>query len=210
MGDKSKLEKITDSLAVGASATAIGVLGTTVTPLAAFVPFLVQALASGRHSKRLEKAISDIQSALEAHATEIKEITDDQYKIINEAIAAAFYTINQDKLNYLVQVVENSATRRDDCLGYSDPISRVIRDISAEEIQFILNNFQYEGVTVTTMHRTNDRLLVVAPESKEEILVSGLINLGLFYSKDASWDSSVYSWSPIAVKVLNLVKTHNK
>ncbi|MCB1647385.1 MAG: hypothetical protein KDI36_18125, partial [Pseudomonadales bacterium] len=63
--EESNLEKITGSLAAGASATAVAVFGATVTPLAAFVPFLVRALASGRHSKRLEKAISEIQSVLE-------------------------------------------------------------------------------------------------------------------------------------------------
>ena len=90
------------------------------------------------------------------------------------------------------------------------PVNLSIRDISSDEIVFIINNFQYEGVTVTKMKNTNDRLLVVKPGSKDEIVVSGLINLGLFYIKDATWDSSVYSWSPIVVKVLNLLKTHNK
>jgi hypothetical protein len=210
MDEKSKLEKISGSLAAGAASTAIGALGATVTPLAAFVPFLVQTLASGRHSKRLEKAISEIESILEQHSDEIKNVSDDQYKIINEAIAAAFYTINQEKLNYLVKVVENSTNRPEDCNGFSDPISRVIRDISAAEILFIVNNFHYEGVTITNMQSTNERLFVVEPGSNEEVLVSGLINLGLFYAKDTTWDSQVYSWSPIVVKILNLVKTHNK
>lgn len=206
MDEESKLEKVTSNLATNLGATAVGALGATITPLAAFVPMLVQTLASGRHTKRLTKAIEDIETILSGFGDEIKNISDDQYKVINEAISSAFYTIDERKLEYLKSVIRNSAVNPDDCIGYSDAVSRIIRDISADEILFLFANSHYEGVTVTKMTTTNDRLLVVPPDSSDELLVSGLINLGLFYSKDASWDSSVYSWSPIVVRLMNLLR----
>ena len=71
--------------------------GANITPLAAFVPFLVHSLASGRQSKRLEAMLGELQLLTEQNAEKLKDMTDDQYKVVNEAISAAFYTIDLEK-----------------------------------------------------------------------------------------------------------------
>lgn len=210
MEDESNLEKVTGNLATKTAGAAIGVLGATVTPLAAFVPFLLETLASGRQSKRLETAFKQIESILTEHEKLINELTDDQYKIINEGISSALYTINENKLNYLVTVIANTATQPNACTGISDHLSRVIRDISSDEIIFLLNNISFVGVAVTDSTINNDDLLQISPGSNDELLLTGLMHLGLVYAKDSTWDFQVYKWSPIVENLVALLKTHNK
>ena len=206
MEDKSNLEKVTSNLATKTAGTAIGLLGATVTPLAAFVPFLLETLASGRQSKRLENTFKQIESILKKHEKLINELTDDQYKIINEGVSSALYTINEDKLNYLVTVITNTATQPSICSGISDHLSRVIRDISADEIIFLLNNISFVGVAVTDSTVDNGELLQISPSSNDELLLTGLMHLGLVYAKDSTWDFQVYKWSPIVDKLVALLK----
>ena len=60
MTEPSIIEKIASNLLVQGAATTVGILGANITPLAAFVPFLVDSLASGRQSKRLEAMLGII------------------------------------------------------------------------------------------------------------------------------------------------------
>ena len=151
MEEKSKLEKLTGNLATKSAGTTVGILGATVTPLAAFIPLLLETLASGRQAKRLEDSFKHIELILQEHETFINDMTDDQYKIINESISSALYTINNNKLDYLVTVIANTATQPNACAGVSDHLSRVIRDISADEIIFLLKNISSVGVAVTEL-----------------------------------------------------------
>ncbi|OUE46563.1 hypothetical protein BZY95_01650 [Billgrantia desiderata SP1] len=210
MKDKSQLEKVTNNLGVRAAGTAVGILGATITPLAAFVPFLLDTLASGRQAKRLEAAFIEIEHVLKKHESLINEMTDDQYKVINEAVSSALYTINQEKLSYLVQVVNNAAQEGSYCQGASDHLSRVIRDISADEILFLLRSVQYEGVAVTDSDVKNDTLLKIPPGSHDELLMTGLLHLGLVFAKDSTWNFQVYKWSPIVRNLIALLESNNQ
>lgn len=210
MKEKTRLEKVSDNLATKTAGTAIGVLGATITPLAAFIPFLLETLASGRQSKRLEETFKRIESMLQKHKSLINDLTDDQYKIINECVSSAFYTINDEKLNYLVAVVSNTVKHPTACSGVSDHLSRVIRDISADEIIFLFKNISYVGIAVTDEVIGNNELLQVSPDSNDELLLTGLMHLGLLYVKDSSWDFQIYKWSPIVGKLVTLLKSHDK
>ena len=206
MEDKSNIEKATGNLAATIAGTAIGVFGITATPLAAFFPPLLHSLASGRHTRRLEDAIKNIEATLTIHQSSINDLSDDQYKLINESIASALYTINQEKLDYLVSAINNVITNPNTCDGASDHLSRIIRDISIEEIKFVLNHTSYVGMAVTDDVVNNDNLLKISPSSKEELLLTGLMHLGLVYAKDSTWDFQVYKWSPIVARLLLLLE----
>jgi len=210
MEDKSQLEKVTGNSATRAAGTAVGILGATVTPLAAFVPFLVDTLASGRQAKRLEAAFKEIEQVLKKHENLINEMSDDQYKVINEAISSALYTINEEKLSYLVQVVSNTAQVGSRCQGASDHLSRVIRDISAEEIRFLFRSVQYEGAAITDIDVKNEALLKIPPGSNDELLMTGLLHLGLAFVQDSTWSFQVYKWSPVVEKLVALLESHNQ
>ena len=92
--EASLLEKVTSSKSTGLVATGISALCSSVTPLAAFTPFLINCLASGRHRKRMEEVLNEINIELAKHTEEIKELSDAQYKLISESIGEIFKTIN--------------------------------------------------------------------------------------------------------------------
>lgn len=206
MTEPSALEKISSSLTVKGAANAVAVLGATVTPLAAFIPFLVDSLASRRQAQRLESMFSELQVLTEQCAEEIKAMTDDQYKVVNEAISAAFYTINQEKIELLKRAVSNALLNPDAVAELSDSLSRVIRDISAAEAAFVVKNFGFEMIVVKDETIEVGKTLAIKPNSKEEIILSGLINLGLLYSKASRWDTVAFEWSPIVVKLICLLR----
>ncbi len=206
MSDPSALEKATGSLPAKAIANAIGVFGSTITPLAAFVPFLVDSLASGRQSERLERMFAELNAVIAAHTTKLKELSDDQYKVVSEAISAAFYTIDQDKLDLLKRAASNALLDADAVIQVSDALSRVVRDISATEAAFIIRNFNYELFVVSDEADKMQGALTIKPHSTDEIILSGLINLGLLYSKAPRWDIVAFEWSPLVVKLIRLLK----
>ncbi len=206
MTEPSALEKITSSLPMKGAANAVGVLGATVTPLAAFVPLLVDSLASGRQAQRLETMFGELRLLTEQNAEKLKDMTDDQYKVVNEAISAAFYTINQEKIHLLKRAASNAFLNPDAVAELSDSLSRVIRDISAAEAAFVVRNFGYEMIVVTDDVGGMEKTLAVKPHSTEEIILSGLINLGLLYSKASRWDAVAFEWSPLVVKLIRLLR----
>jgi len=206
---ESAVEKVTSNVATKAAANAVALLGATITPLAAFVPFLVDALASGRQGKRLEQMFASLTETIALHSEQIKQISDDQYKVINESISAAFYTVDERKLEILKTAAMNAFMNKDAVSNVADALSRIIRDISASEAAFISQNFSY-GLVVIAEESYPEieglKTLSISPESEEEIILSGLINLGLLYSKKSRWDLMGFEWSPLVVKLLRLLK----
>jgi len=206
---ESAVEKVTSNVATKAAANAVALLGATITPLAAFVPFLVDALASGRQGKRLEQMFASLTETIALHSEQIKQISDDQYKVINESISAAFYTVDERKLELLKTAAMNAFMDKDAVSNVADALSRIIRDISASEAAFISQNFSY-GLVVIAEESYPEieglKTLSISPESEEEIILSGLINLGLLYSKKSRWDLMGFEWSPLVVKLLRLLK----
>ncbi len=188
MTESSWIEKISSNIVVKGSATSVAVLGTTVTPLAAFVPFLVDSLASGRQARRLEEMFNELQRITEENAENLKNVTDDQYKVINESIAAAFYTIEQDKIDILKRAAINAFADPETVNRSSDALSRVVRDISAVEAEFVIRNFGCDMFQVANEVNWSEKAMAIKPGSNDEITLSGLINLGLLYSKTSSPD----------------------
>ncbi len=205
MTEPSIIEKIASNLLVQGAATTVGILGANITPLAAFVPFLVDSLASGRQSKRLEAMLGELQLLTEQNAEKLKDMTDDQYKVVNEAISAAFYTIDLEKIELLKRAASNAFMNPDAVEELSDSLSRIIRDISAAEVAFIARIFGYENIVVREDAEGMENTLAIKPHSTEEILLSGLINLGLLYSKTTRWDTVSFEWSPLVSKLIRLL-----
>jgi len=57
MEEPSALEKIMSSPVTKGAANTVSAFGATIMPLAAFVPFLVDTLASGRHAERINRVL---------------------------------------------------------------------------------------------------------------------------------------------------------
>lgn len=207
MSEKSSVETVASNLAIRSGANAVAAFGATITPLAAFVPFLIDALASSRQSQRLEKTIREISALVEQNHEAVMNLSDDQYKVVSESISAAFYTVSESKHEALRCAVRNALNNSSIVSGVSDALSRLIRDISPAEIDFVARNFQYGLIALwneNVSSAESAHVKLFQPSSPDEVCISGLINIGLLYAKKPSWDVTCYEWSPLTAKLLAL------
>nr|WP_298146891.1 hypothetical protein [uncultured Pseudomonas sp.] len=144
MEEPTDLEKYSGGLSAGIGATTVAVLGSSITPLAAFVPFLLQSLASRRHSKRIEQALLEINEILRKHSEEIEGLSDPKYKLISESISAVFQSVDEEKIEFLKRAIDNAITSEEITEKNTALISRIIRDISVSEARFLIEKFQYK------------------------------------------------------------------
>lgn len=209
MEKQSALEAGSGNVGTKVAANAFAVLFSIGTPLAAFVPFLVDSLASGRQAQRVEKMFGELSELINAHSDQLKALSDDQYKVVSEAISAAFYTISAEKISLLKRTAANAFLNGEIVEKLSDPLSRVVRDISAAEASFVIRNFGYESFMISAEALEPPDLsstLIIRPHSNDEVIVAGLINLGLLYSKKPKFDVVAYEWSPLVATLIRLIK----
>jgi hypothetical protein len=204
----SFLERASGSLATEAGLTVIGTIaGGALAPL---LPILAKSLASARQQKRVEASLREISAILESHEQELLNLTDEQYKIINETVLTILQTTQDEKLKYLRAVIEKTLVESEILPEEASILSRIIRDISAEEIVFLQTACCYEGVTINESPQPQDepmnKFLYVNPASQEALFVSGYLSLGLIVAGSPSWDFTPLRFTRIVASLLKLLQ----
>lgn len=204
MDDKSKLEKISGSLPANIGGTLLAAFSGT--PLTALLPVLTSALASGRHRQRVEKAINEISSQLEQQSEKLKDLTDGQYKVVNESVMAIFQTLEEKKLRYLQNVIQNII----DDVSVDDQqaalISRLVRDLSASEAKFLIDHHRTARFMLSENPPSDSEALHIIPDSDQGLIASGLVSLGLLVSAEPTWDDTGrLRFAPIVKKLVPLL-----
>lgn len=201
------LEIVAGSLPVEAALTVIAAAAGT--PLSALLPVLGKSLAAERQRERVEVTLREMNGILARHETELAHLTDQQYKFINEAVLALLHTTSESKMKLLRDVVQNSLST------FSLPdqeavfLSRIIRDISAEEAQFLLANFSYQRIWLSELEPGDKKVptLAVKPASSEGQTVLGLLTLGLVASAEPTFDDlGLLKFTPMAAKLIVLLR----
>ena len=87
-------------------------------------------------------------------------------------------------------------------------LSRVIRDMSAEELRFLVENFSYRHIQLSKLVAPdNTEVLQVNPESHDGLIVSGLISMGLLLPAEPTWDETgLHRFSYIVAKLIALLR----
>ena len=201
-------ERVSGNLVTEAGLTAFGaIIGGVLAPL---LPILAKSLASERQRRRVETALSDLASVLQQHEAALRNLTDEQYKVINETVLTLLQTTQEEKLKYLRAVVENSLSEDRMLPEEASVLSRIIRDISAEEIAFLLATFRYSGIALTELpqppEQQQDNILHVSPSSREALAVSGFLSLGLVASGGPTWDLTPLRFTRIVAKLIALLR----
>jgi hypothetical protein len=179
-------------------------------PLAPVLPILAKALAAGRQAQRVEAAIALISETLAKHEHLLVQASDEQYKLVNELVLAVLQTTQAEKLQLLRNAVQNALHQPD--LNHRDAalLSRIVRDISAEEAAFLARSFSHTGIEVT--ERTPEQplgqsTLLVRPDSDEALTVSGLLSLGVLAPGESAWSGvGVLRFTKAAGKVLAILR----
>ena len=203
---QSAIERVTGSVVTEAAATLLA--ATVGGPLAALLPILGKSIASERQRKRVEQALSDIDRLLNENAEAVRNLSDGQYKLINEVVLALFQTTESEKLALLRIAAKNALN--DSCIEPLEAtvLSRIIRDISAEEVSFLVRAFRFDAVRLTREEEEADEELVlkVPLKSPDARCVSGLISLGVLASGGGAFiDVGQFRFMPITAKLLAVV-----
>ncbi|MEO8120528.1 MAG: hypothetical protein ABI606_14575 [Rhodoferax sp.] len=201
------LEKTAGSLPVEAALTAIAAAAGT--PLAALLPVLGNCLASGRQKQRVETTLREMNDVLLSHEAQLAALTDQQYKFINEAVLTLLHTTNESKMRFLRNVVHNSLSASELPDQEAVFLSRVIRDISADEAQFLIENFGYKRIWLNDSEpgENEQSTLAVKPNTPSGQVALGLLSLGLLTTAEPTWDDSgLLRFTPLVAKLIALLR----
>ena len=88
-------------------------------------------------------------------------------------------------------------------------LSRIVRDISHEEADFLSKNFAYQRIWLNEVPVASHEVptLAVLPQSPDGQAVIGLMSLGLITPAEPTWDDSgLLRFSPLVAKLLALLR----
>lgn len=209
MNEKTQLEKVAGHPSVGLVSNALGLAaaaGCAINPLLLLVPPLVQTLAANRQTERVEKTLQELAAFAESHPVQVQMVTDSQLHLLNGVIATVLNTIDEQKMQMLKRIFKGATLNPTASEGASDALCRVIRDISAAEAKFVLNNFQFANLFLDEQEAVQPNTRAVSPSSPDAILFTGLVSLGLLVTSVDTWDVQLYGWSPLVAKLIALMK----
>jgi hypothetical protein len=198
----TSLEKVAGGLPAQTAATIIAALAGGA--LAPMLPVLSTALASERQKERVEKYLHEVSRTLERHEATLRVVTDAQYKLINEAILASLQTTQVEKLGLLRNAVRQSLDLNDVEPQEAILLARILRDISAEEAMFVVRNFSYDGILIAPAPVGEKNILCVPPESRDALIVGGLLSLGVITPGQPTLGQILY-FSGIVAKLIVLL-----
>ncbi|WP_339665899.1 hypothetical protein [uncultured Pseudomonas sp.] len=165
------------AMSIGTAAIAAGFAATT--PVAVFLPVLAGSMAGIRHSKRLERFITDVSADLAGLDERLNGLEDSQYQVISDALVSALHSLDHRKLDYLRLAIRNALDVEIDP-AHSAFVARAIRDISAEEADFLFKIPLHTGIAF--FESPPPGFMAVDPNSTDGDAVEGLLSLGLLHT----------------------------
>lgn len=203
MEKETIIEKVSGNVLTNLGATAFSAVAGG--PLAALLPALIQTPAARRHKKRIEKAFEEINKKLEEYGDKINEITDLHYKFVNEVASTILRTVDKKKIEYLKKAIQNGIEMPSLDEKTVTSLSRTIRDITTEEVAFLLKNISYK-IIYLDFEGNDEKSITIYSNSDEREVLSGLLALGLviFTSKYVNVDA--YYFSDTAFDIVNIFK----
>lgn len=200
------LERFTGNTLTEAVATFVAEVATPVTPFAALLPVLTNSLAGQRQQKRIETTFLQMSLLLQTHEQELQRLSDEQYHLLIAAISTTFQTINPEKLAYLQSAIRNSLSIESLVSQESAVLARVIRDISAEEADFVIKNFSYKFIHVSDLPSDQRNVLTIPRRSRDSLIVTGLESLGILeFGVGTMGDGNMLCFSNFTSKLIALL-----
>jgi hypothetical protein len=197
MDEPSFLEKASSNIGMSLGATLVAASASTY--LAPFFPVLMGAFANGRYQKRVQKALNEINERLNENEEAVRNISDNQFKLLGEIISTTIHTTNEDKIELLKNAVINSISFTDIEEHEASLLSRALRDVTVREYRFLNDNIQYKEISVFNPplddHQLRDKQVVYLPTSDESQLLSGLVNLGLIHRGHSGFGGGDFHYS---------------
>ncbi len=204
MEKASKFETVAGSLPAQLGTTAIAAVYGG--PAAALLPVLFGTLANKRHKKRVEIALEDIEKQIHALGDQFNNISDAQYKFFNESLITMLHSPDDKKIEYLKIGIKRSLAKDRLNLHEAGLVSRILRDITVEELCFLM---ECEGKKIVFHNNPKHGCLNIDKLSLDGERAIGLIGLGLLTKEQGEGmlsDEGIYVFTPISEKLVELIR----
>lgn len=182
----------------------------------AMLPDLIKSIPAQRHADRVDAALKDLQGQIHRLNVQVDSWSDDQFEFITNTLNSMLSAVNPQKLEILKRIALNASQNNELVSDSGAFLSRIIRDITAPEIIYLVRNFGKQPCILTAgldEKEKNDMIstlnmektVLVLNESDKEIIV-GLRTNGLLRDGIDTHSSLHLDWTRAAVKVLALVQ----
>ncbi len=199
---KNAIADVTDVVAQSGVAALAAIAGG---PLAAMLPPLANSLSFQHYKQTVTNELRGISETLWQHQEALNNLKPSSFKLLSETVVTVLQTLDQRKLEYLRRVVVNSLNEEiNDLESYQ--LARIIRDISGEETEYLLNNFQISTFGFGDFGKSSE-VHYVSFNTREAQLINGLVSIGVLVSHDTTQDTiGLYRFARIAGKLIALLK----
>lgn len=200
------LEKIGGHVATQSLATVAGAIN----PAAAILPVLLTSAANTRMQARIDEALASLQDELTKIRDEVERMSDAQYKVVCEALSHLQRTSDCKKIEYLKRAVLNGVSDADLSSEKAHIASRVLRDISALETDFLLAGLKCTQIYLMipnpdgSVPVLDKDAYTVARTVENQTIIAGLLSLGLIEESGAY--KKAYVGTPAAFTLIALLR----
>lgn len=206
MKEAGTIEKLGGHVVTQSLTTLVGALN----PAAAILPVLLSSAANTRMQARIDEALKALQDELTKLEKNVARMSDAQYKIVCEALSHLHRTSDAKKIDYLKRAVINGVLDEELNSEKAYIVSRILRDISALEVEFLLASMEHNQIYLITQNPdgsipvSDTAAYNVASSIENQTIVAGLLSLGLI-TKNGAWKTG-YICTPIAYTLVSMLR----
>jgi len=206
MKTAGNIEKFEGHVVTQSLATLVGALN----PAAAILPVLLSSAANARMQARIDEALKSLQQELTKLGGNVDRMSDAQYKIVCEALSHLHHTSDAKKIEYLKRAVINGVLDEELSSEKAYIVSRILRDISALEIDFLLTAMEHTQIYLMVQNPDGSipvldaAAYTVASSIENQMIIAGLLSLGLIAENGAY--KVGYVCTPVAYTLVTVLK----
>jgi len=206
MKKAGNIEKLEGHVATQILATLAG----AVSPAAAILPVLLSSAANTRMQARIDEALKSLQEELTKLGENVARMSDAQYKVVCDALSHLHRTTDAEKIIYLKRAVINGVLDEELSCGKAYIVSRILRDISALEIDFLITTMEHTEVYLMipnpdgSIPVLDTSVYTVASSIQNQTIIAGLLSLGLI-AESGKWKAG-YFCTPVAYTLVAMLK----
>lgn len=206
MKKAGNIEKFESHVATQSLATLAGAL----CPAAAILPVLLSSAANARMQARIDEALVAMQDELTKMRVNVDRMSDAQYKVVCEALSHLQRTSDEKKIEYLKRAVLNGVLDAELSSEKAYIVSRVLRDISALEIDFLLAGIRCTQIYLMVPNPDgsvpilDEAAYTVASNVGTQMIIAGLLSLGLIAENGAY--KTGYVCTPVAYTLVAMLQ----
>lgn len=208
---------MTSAAVAGGSAAAATVLagpftagGVMMAAAFAMVPVLWDANTRRGSEEKVRDAIQEIREELSNHPEQVRDFSEQQLGFVSETVASLASSYDAEKIGYLKNAVLRASKNPGLVLENSGFLARILRDITAQEMNYIARNFSTRlAVLAPNAESHPGDAHIIEQGSEEEGMVAALLSLGLVRtSSSGPFDFDYYDWTRLAGKLLALIRSN--